>query len=699
MTWVLLLAAAVLGTEPRILEVTGDSAFVLAPGTPVVVADETPEREREAFRALLAPYGEAVRIVHVSEYGGEDPAVFAGVVEDDTVLGIGRLRRWVRDLVAPRSPEGCRIIVRKRFAIVAGQSPRGLRYGLHGLAQLADASGVLPEAQLRDQPWLPVRAVALAAPPTWEQAVQLARLRCNTLILSEGMDDPCLAALGLSVLPRKTDAGVVLEPIDLAKEEVSTARPAPKAVGRTPLEVYAGLKRLEAEEGAAGVQIAEGADPEAVRIGLLKAWAPEAYVRPWPEGLNALFGASLFEPSFDEAAAAIVAFVNRSAVNGRDPEAILEAVEGTSFEELRGRIEDPALDQAEALFGNVAAWLNLERTYADSGAVSLNAQRSLVESQAQLDPAFGEDRREAILAALGARGGLVPSSVLFRRPVLPLRPLPKHAAEGLLEVPVDPELDEQAGRTRVELDLLSPPAPIVRLDFETAGTTAALLEGGSDGEVFSALQNWPEVREPGGPLLIEKPPMARFLRLTVEGPGTHIPVRHVRVFGRAPGAQTIRAPLMPAAPTLNGAFKEQGWPIEPQIRGFVNHDGTAFAAASTAAWAVHHDGVLYLGAYLREPRMATRVRDAVAGEADALVAVLSSDEADVRAVLRADGALLAGPAGVEAACADYPTGWGAEMALPLPKGAERGCRLELLRQRRNVRDEDSRWQGTIEVIP
>jgi hypothetical protein len=187
--------------------------------------------------------------------------------------------------------------------------------------------------------------------------------------------------------------------------------------------------------------------------------------------------------------------------------------------------------------------------------------------------------------------------------------------------------------------------------------------------------------------------MARFLRLTVEGMAEHVPVRHVRIFARRLPDETIKAPRFAGSPKLDGAFKEQGWPIAPQIRGFIQKEDKAFAAAPSVAWAAHHGGFLYLGVYLREPRMDTRALAAQEGEVDSIDAVVSSAGERVVVSLASSGIVLSAPEVAKAGFQNYATGWACEIGMPLPGSTSGPLEIELVRRRRNVHNEDSLWQG------
>jgi hypothetical protein len=194
-----------------------------------------------------------------------------------------------------------------------------------------------------------------------------------------------------------------------------------------------------------------------------------------------------------------------------------------------------------------------------------------------------------------------------------------------------------------------------------------------------------------GPLMLPGGVERGTLRLRAEGGS----LRNLRVFAlRRPAEAVSRRGR--AAPVLNGAFKEPGWPRQPQVEGFLA-GADRFAAMPTQAWLYHTADALYVGVYARE----TRGDTLVAGEEWVELRLERPGGGVLRARVSAAGRLEApegAAAGVEVATARYEGGWAAEWAVPFaamggPPETGETWGFDVTRHRANVRTERSRWGG------
>lgn len=576
-------------------------------------------------------------------------------------------------------------------------------------------AGTLPDAALLERfavDWLIVDGAE-------ERLEDVARLAVNwpgTVILTVGMD---LVAPAANAWPRQGRARLVAAvPADEARapgvvERTAKATGVPIAVAGGPAgtDVYLAAQALGAIEGAVGI-LARGDDAEAMRRALHRAWAPEAESLPWPEGLNAVFEADLWTPDYAEMQSAMVRHINRRTLAGVPPDAALASVR-SKLEPLRRTLNRVAVDEAEAVYAQLAGWLQLEAAY--DGEPSRSVIQELIRlanRQAELDPRFEADRLERITEIVETQGLFVPSSILFREFVLPYRPMRLPAGARLLEAPAQITYHDAEHEATAEIDFLAAPGPVTRVDFDTVGTARCRVMHSVDGQRYVSAEERTSSAVGGlrGPMILREPVMSRFLRVTVEAPAGRAVLRDVRVSAlKQPTRVTAARTQEP--PTLDADFKEPFWPREAPIVGFVAVDADRFAHPQSTVRVAAGRDALYIAAYLRETRMETKVTSGRVGDSELwedesfAVRLRPPGGAAFRFMVTADGVRLDGRDGDvgwdahwEAVVKDYPGGWAAEMALPYaalgasPRPGET-WEADFVRYRRNVTDEISSWTG------
>ncbi len=434
---------------------------------------------------------------------------------------------------------------------------------------------------------------------------------------------------------------------------------------------------------------------------------------PWPGGLNACFGARLEQPDYSDVLAALTAYANRQTLRNIEPREALQRVKSQA-DAIEKRYGKEAIRPVVDLYENMVRWqlLEMERAQAtdtfDTGRLV-----DIVEAQAKLDPDFDDARRKDIIETIRSRNLFAPSTVLFRSFILPYRPLNIPPGCRVLEFRGKPEFTDIEHEARAVFDFLSPPGPICRADFDTAGSTEVRLESSKDGQQYALIQQWTSAQPGGvqGPVLPSKPVDARFLRITAVSAAESAVLRNPRVFALKPAAATESA-YTAAPPKLDADFKEPAWPRKAQAEGFVLQGEDAFAEAQTTIRIAHDADALYIAAYLREPRMDTLAaqehpRDAALWEEESFEVLASPPQGPLyRFVLNARGSQfdsMNGDASWDsswrAAVKDYPTGWAAELAIPFPdliRAPREGetWRIEFIRHRCNVAKENSSWSGS-----
>lgn len=504
---------------------------------------------------------------------------------------------------------------------------------------------------------------------------------------------------------------VLVVPHDELPDDLAQGRTLATADAGNPPAAYAAVNTAAQREDCAGVLITGASNAQESGDLMAKAWHSDSLVLLWPEYLNRLFGSQLWTPDFPAILDAQLAYLNWQTLQGAPPDEVMQRFREdreAALEALpRGRralLEKQ--DHTEArLFEQLTRWVALEAETNNSH----QDWRRLVETQAALDPELDGERAARMLELMEQTGRHIPASILFNRFVYPWRPVNLPEGERVLPVAVEPEYIDRAGEAIAIFHMAKAPGPLYRVDFDTAGATEFTLEAGLGPEDCRVvLSKQAQLGEELLPPLMPEPVEATYVRVTVRSSGPSAVLRDARLC-------CIKTPSRAACPELaepvdlNGDFKEKGWPIEADIKGFVREGTREFAKAQTVVRLAHDDKALYVGAYMLEPRMTTRAarhetRDAPSEQDESFEVVLQPADGQPAARflvnmlgVKADsrGGDMAWNPEWGAAVRDYREGWAAEIRIPfreLPQAAGSGTwHADFVRHRRNVIDEDSSW--------
>ncbi len=462
-----------------------------------------------------------------------------------------------------------------------------------------------------------------------------------------------------------------------------------------------------------GIVLPYTSDPFVIQVGMEKAWSRNRPVYVWPERMNAHLQAALWQPAYPERLQALITHYNRNSLRGMAPGAVHEGV--LSALQISGNVvyDDPAeADQIRQLSLNISNYLSLESEFQRSGDQSLLRRLvDVVKTQTQVDPAMDIDRQDRILQNVEGQGLFVPASILFGEQLLYYRRQNLPAGRQVLEIPVRPEFHDTPGRVNATIDLLSPVAPIARIDYESVGARNIVLEVGESRNNFQVLQQWNSdasgmVRSP---LLLDRTHRSRLLQLQVESSVEQAVLRELRVFGVKEPA-TLAVPITTDfAVRRTPNISEIIWSNLPQVTGFVVSDAERFAEAPTEVRVIWNRSYLLVRIDAFEPRMNTVVsdfveRDAPLWEQESVeIVLLPNPENRYRFVTNPMGTRYDshnGDSGWRGSWSvqTQPTelGWRAYIAIPfadLHDQPERGATwsANFIRNRHNVIREKSVW--------
>ncbi|MFO7774876.1 MAG: glycoside hydrolase family 20 zincin-like fold domain-containing protein [Candidatus Hydrogenedentota bacterium] len=523
-----------------------------------------------------------------------------------------------------------------------------------------------------------------------------------------GDDIPAPSSLMLLFRPTDAEAAPADAPAwtRARREHIAAVTPA------APLAAHTWIQAAQAR-GFGGMFVETNPDisEEAVELALTRAWNPDERRAPWPEGLNAFFGARLLEPDFAEVLEALVAHANRETLRAVPvPErrrAFREHMDG-----MRERHGDNAdmLDLAEAQYENILRHLELEQRFVEERSRNLTDDViDLVEAQHALDPTAGEDRKEIILSTVRRTGLVVPSTILFGPQLLPLREQAPPSGHHVLQMPGTPEFNDGEDRVSARYTWPAAHGPIMRVDFETVGALEAWVEVGEPG--LESLEEVERVRttERGGvqgPLFPRPMPKAASLRVNVHAPAEDAVLRNPRVFAlKEPAVTTVRGVSSLNAERFQTLVAER----EPNAEGFVVDGERRFPRAPSQVWLLRDNEALWVYAVLHDPRMDTMLaemeeRDAPLWEQEAFEVTLRTGQRPPqrflvnpkRARYDSEGGDETWRASWDATARLGQDRWIAMMRLPFealgaaPRSGET-WRMNFIRHRRNVRDEVSTW--------
>ncbi|HOJ34746.1 MAG TPA: hypothetical protein PKY35_09645 [Candidatus Hydrogenedentes bacterium] len=426
--------------------------------------------------------------------------------------------------------------------------------------------------------------------------------------------------------------------------------------------------------------------------------------------LDEFFGAPIETLDYDQLLTLASTYVESQTLQGIPPTTAWQTLENKMKASSRTALS-PSARTLLALVKNIFAWQELEAAFTtDPSGNALRRSVAVVKDQAAIDPQFDNERLKRILETIETKGLFVPSSILFRRFVIPYRPMRIPSESYLLEIPVKPEYQDAEHEVRATLDFLAPFAPVHRIDFDTVGTAEIRVDKSVDGKKYEKVQSWTTQRRGGirGPVFLQPPQKTRFLTLTAIAPAETAVLRNIRIFAIKESPLAV-CPKSSVPPLLDADFKESCWPREPQVDGFVLNTEPAFAEAQTTVRLIHDGETLYLAAYLREPRMATRVtlprqRDASLDDDESFeIVFVFSDDVRYRFAINASGTQSDSrnndptwDAAWRVITKDYPLGWAAEIAIPFQAFEGRmlpgtTCAANFIRTRKNVVTERSSW--------
>jgi Glycosyl hydrolase family 20, domain 2 len=476
------------------------------------------------------------------------------------------------------------------------------------------------------------------------------------------------------------------------------------ALGKTPGPGQGILVPMPFGEGPA--------QTNAFELAVRKAWSVESMRSAWLEGLNTYFDSALWDPSYAEMMPVLIAHLNRVTLAGTSPSDEFERF-ASHLPRLRARLAEGETETGlvEQAYRDLTQYQILERAYTEKPTDQvLRKLTQLVESHTALDPNPDPERVKTILDTIANSGLFVPSTILFGHFLLPHRDIANPTGLPILEVAATPEYVDRPFKAQAVYDLLDSPGPICRIDFNTVGTAAVAIEKSAKGQRYDPVQGFSSDDAIGvrGPAILKEPFRTRYLRVTAAGQGETTVLRDARVFAFKEPAAAV-CPSAEKAPVLDGYFKEESWPREAQIGGFVNPETRAFAEAQTTVRACRTRDTLYFGVYAREARMDTLVarstgRDENMAEEETFTIALDTGDGHVfRFAVGPEGGRLDSRDGDrswdgewEVFAKRFGTGWSAEFAIPFAvldkvPTRGRGWSLDFERVRHNVRRERSVW--------
>ncbi|MFP4171991.1 MAG: glycoside hydrolase family 20 zincin-like fold domain-containing protein [Candidatus Hydrogenedentota bacterium] len=522
-----------------------------------------------------------------------------------------------------------------------------------------------------------------------------------------GDDIPAPSSLMLLFRPTDPEAALAGAPswTRARREQMAAVTPA------APLAVHTWIHAAQ-DRGFGGMLIETNPNVsnEAVELALTRAWNPEERRAPWPEGLNAFFGAQLLEPDFAEVLDALVKHANRETLQAIPVPERRQAFRGL-MRGMRERHGDAAtLDLVEAQYENILRHLELEQRFVEERSRNLTDDVvDLVEAQHALDPTADEERTDVILSTVRRTGLVVPSTILFGPQLLPLREQGPPSGHHVLQLPGTPEFDDGDDEVSAHYTWPSSQGPIMRVDFETIGALEAWVEIGKRG--LESMEEVERVRttERGGvqgPLFPRPMPKAASLRVNVHAPAEDPVLRNPRVFAvKEPAVTTVRGVSSLNVERFQTLVAER----EPNAEGFVVDGERRFPTAPSQVWLLRDSEALWVYAVLHEPRMDTMLaemdeRDAPLWEQEAFeVAVRTGQRPPQRFLVNPQRARYDSEGGDETWRASWDATarlgedrWKAMMRIPFevlgatPRSGEM-WRMNFIRHRRNVRDEASAW--------
>ncbi|MDX9973030.1 MAG: hypothetical protein RBU21_08575 [FCB group bacterium] len=432
---------------------------------------------------------------------------------------------------------------------------------------------------------------------------------------------------------------------------------------------------------------------------------------PNVDAMSAFFGAELQGAEYGAVVTALSERLNRQVLTGVAPKDELDRFKGVSKGFARGRKESSQL--IDRLYRNMISYLEVESEFHRKPTPkALRAAEEIVKEQVELDPNVPEERAGQIINIMETNGQFPPASIVFGVALRPFRPLKVPAGNVVLGLPTEPEYVDEEKRATATFDFMTCPGPICRVDFEAARVGELTVEQSINGKDYTNVEGWKSVAPGGiqGPMILERPVRARYLRITGAGETEPPMLRNVQVAALKGASAAIVAPAS-STPEMDASFKEAAWPRKAEVLGFVATDGLGFAKQQTEIRLCRTSDTLYVAVYARDDRMKTLVaqqteRDAVLDGDESLEIQLRTGRGEpMRFAVNTAGVQFDAQGGDaswdgewQVVTKAYPTGWAAEIAIPfatLGVRPQQGSTMQanFIRHRRNVINEDSAWSA------
>ena len=486
--------------------------------------------------------------------------------------------------------------------------------------------------------------------------------------------------------------------------------------GASPSNVCAWCNALAGAETAGMGLLYMGPEitGDGFKIAMEKAWSAEMPRSAWAEALNGYFETDLWCPTYARVIDALCSHVNRRTLAGVDPETQQEKFHDFARQARKSIPEEKSeIDRTEWIHDKLCRYLRLEAAYARDRELSvLRKLVDLVEDYAQYDPETDETRVERIVETIESKWLFVPSTILFRRHLLPYRDIELQPGHTVLEIPAKPVFNDTAHRVRATYDFIQPTPPICRVDFETVGCARLEIQLSDDGESFTSAGAWTSEARGGviGPVMLEPPVSARFVRIEANAPAERAVLRSTRIFAIKP-PQRAYCPYAENVPAPGTRFDAVDWPDKGLVRGFVKPGRQLFARAQTTVRLARSRDCFFVGLSAAESRIETMVVEKPDGHG------IPAESADILVQPAGGGAVFRfsfNPAGDQCDSCDWDSGWdglwyvttdigesawNAVVRIPFDTlGVTPGhgdvWRIDFVRRRRNVVDENSAWSLT-----
>ena len=427
---------------------------------------------------------------------------------------------------------------------------------------------------------------------------------------------------------------------------------------------------LNEDDFLSGIIVTSGS-PDALALAAEKSWSRSSPRLPWPEALNAFFGSDLWNPTEDEVLKALIIRLNRQTLAGVSPEEELKTWK-VFVKKYRKSGAAYRIKEIDRRYENFTEFVSLEAAFTRKQSYEILEQlMELVDEHARLDSNWDRQRAAFIMDVIQKKRLFVPSTILFGHYIAPYRSVEYPEGTVLLELPAEPILESETHTIKGWYDLQTNMASIARLDFETVGTATFLLEQSDDDQRYkTVLHATSQVR--GGlrpPVLLDAPLSAPYFTFVLNAPAEQAQFRNPKLYALKHSSPDAIAKPMDGEITIDGRFDEPEWAVLPQVFGFVDEDGSAFAHAGTTVRILRNDQGIYFGAELGDGPAKTVVVTAGNTQADEeslKIRIQHRPEELFEFEIDRSGATLDNlkQGSWEAAVRETPRGWMAEIHIP-----------------------------------